>query len=66
VNTAQLGMAILAGLHCCRINASQVKGVEYCYKRIIIDLLNDAYQKAAHQGAAHKGFMTLNPSNGSS
>jgi hypothetical protein len=32
-----------------------------CYKSIIIDLLNEAYQ-----GAAHKGFMTLNPSNGSS
>jgi hypothetical protein len=29
------------------------------YKSIIIDLLNDAYQEAAHQGAAYKGLMNL-------
>jgi hypothetical protein len=31
----------------------------HCYKRIIIDLLNDAYQEAAHQGAA--GIYDLKP-----
>jgi hypothetical protein len=39
----------------------QPLSIRNCYKRILIDLLNDA-----HQGAAHKGFMALNPSNGSS
>jgi hypothetical protein len=43
------------------MNKMNTYEISDCYKRIIIDLLNDAYQEAAH-----KGFMTLNPSNGSS
>jgi hypothetical protein len=35
-------------------------GVLQKHYKSIIDLLNEAYQEAAH-----KGFMTLNPSNGS-
>jgi hypothetical protein len=48
------------------MNKMNTYEISDCYKRIIINLLNDAYQEAAHQGAAHKGFMTLNPSNGRS
>jgi hypothetical protein len=27
----------------------------------VCDVLNEAYQEAAHQGAAHKGFYDLKP-----